>query len=531
MIFLLVIFLLLLGAAATYILPPERRTLRIVASLLPVAALGVLLAPISLPETFSIQWLPVQLFPQPPLFRADLTGVSFSVYLCCLLIAIEWTRPLRRNPNRIARGMIYLLTISGVIAFSATNALSTAITWAWIDFLSFFAVLALNREVEIDAQGIASSIHHSLGIFALNMLGNILILFPALQTSRDSLLDWSLVWNHNPSGLSAILFLAGVMLRLLVAPMQFTFSRSKSVSTGVEILLRILPVAAVLALLSRSWPPELALGSGHILSSWVCLFLGLVILMAGLQWWIASSPFERRGIFCFLVPIFALLSAFYLPTVDHIFLASGGILILGAGMVFLYSGFLPHRRWLSIFLVVWAVIFAGIPLSPMSLWILHIYAGVLSPASLAIALPLLLVHVLILSSLLHLAFEPVEEFPSNEPLFIFLYSLGLVVCLVFIFFPGWSAPFSFIDLILPIFLLAGAIGFWYLSRRLQRINASLSRFLEGLFRLQWLQNAFLFSFGHLSYWISGLESFLSGEGVMLWSLGIALLLYLAFRGG
>jgi hypothetical protein len=531
MIFLLVIFLLLLGAAATYILPPERRNLRIVASLLPAAALGLLLAPISLPDTFSIPWSPQQLFPYPPLFRADRIGVSFSVYLCCLLIAIEWTRPLRRSPGRIARGMIYLLTISGVAAFFAANAPAAALTWAWIDFLSFFAVLSLNREVEIDTQGVVSSIHHSLSIFSLNMIGTILILFPALQISSDTPPDWSGVWSHHPTGLSVILFFAGVTLRLLVAPLQYTFSRSRSVSTGVEILLRILPAAAVLSLLARSWPPQLSLGEGHMLSPWLYFFLGLVMLLAGLQWWIASSPFERRGIFCFLVPVLALFSAFFLPSVDKLFLASGAVLILGAGMVLLYSGFLPHRRWLSIFLLLWVILFAGVPYSPMSLWISQIYAGISSAASLAIAIPLLLVHILILSAMLHMAFEPVEEFPSNEPLFLFLYSLGLMVCLGFAFVPGWTAPLTAFTLIFPIFLLAGAVGFLYLSRRLQRINAPLSQFLENAFRLQWLQNALVAFFGQLSYGISGVESFLSGEGVMLWSLGIALLLFLAFRGG
>jgi hypothetical protein len=531
MIFLLVIFLLLLGAAATYILPPERRNLRIVASFLPLAALGILLAPISLPETFSIPWLPAQLFSQPPLFRADRVGISFSIYLCGLLFAIEWTRPLRRSPGRIARVMIYLLAISGIIAFSAANSPATALTWAWIDFLSFFAVLALNREVEIDAQGIASSIHHSLSIFALNMLGNILILFPVLQSSRDSLPDWSAVWNQSPSNLAVVLFLTGVMLRLLVAPLQYTFSRSRSLSTGVEILLRILPSAAVLSLLARAWPTQLSLGPGQMLTPWVCFFLGLVLLIGGLQWWIASSPFDRRSIFCFLIPVFALFSAFYLPSVDRLFLAAGGILILGTGIVLLYSGYLPHRRWLSGFLLLWVVIFAGFPLSPMSLWISRIYNGGSSAASLAIALPSLVVHILILSSLLHLAFEPVEEFPSNEPLFLILYSVGLTVCLGLIFFPGWAAPWTVFGLVFPVFLLVGAVGLWYLSQRLQRINAPLSQFLENTFRLQWLQNVLVGSFGLISNGVSGLESFLSGEGVMLWSLGIALLLYLAFRGG
>jgi hypothetical protein len=90
---------------------------------------------------------------------------------------------------------------------------------------------------------------------------------------------------------------------------------------------------------------------------------------------------------------------------------------------------------------------------------------------------------------------------------------------------------SFSSAVLPVVLLGVAAGFWFLARHLHRINAPLSRILENILRLQWLQNAMLLVFGLLSDWISGLESFLSGEGVMLWSLGIALLLFLAFRGG
>jgi hypothetical protein len=531
MIVLLVSFLLLIGAIATFFLPPEKRGLRIFASLLPIAALAILLSPIPLSKTFSIIWQPSQLFPEPPMFRADLTGVSFSLYLCCLLIGIEWTRPLRRSPGRTARIFIYILTVSGVIAFSASNALSVAIIWAWIDFLSFLAVLILNRSVEIDSSGITSSVYHSLSIFAINMLGNVLVLFPALQAPHNSLLDWAQVWQNTPTDLSVFLFLAGIILRLLVAPMQFTFSRSKSVSTGTEILLRILPVAAVLALLSRAWPPQLTLAPGNIFVPWACLFFALVILAAGLQWWIASSSFERRDIFFLLIPVFSLLTALLDPPVDRLFLASGGIYILGAGMVGLYPGFLPQRRWLSIFPILAVIIFSGIPFSPMSLWVAYVYPGLVSTPMLGIALPLLLGHIFLLSSILRLTFEPVEEFPPNEPLFLFLYSLGMSVCIIFIFYPGWNVRFSSGSIVFPVFLLAAAVGMFFLSRYIHRMNSPLSQFLEKTFRLQWLQNILISFFAQLASWISGLESFLSGEGVMLWSLGIALLIYLAFRGG
>lgn len=531
MIALLVVFLLLTGAIATFFLPPEKRGLRIFASLLPVAALALLLSPISLPKTFSIFWLPSQLFPEPPMFRADLAAVSFSVYLCCLLISIEWTRPLRRSPGRTARIIIYLLTVSGVIAFSASNALSVAITWAWIDFLSFMAVLVLNRSVDIDTEGVTSSIYHSLSIFAINMLGNVLVLFPALQAPHNSLLDWSQVWRTTPTDLSLLMFLIGITLRLVVAPLQFTFFRSKSSSTGAEILLRVLPAAAVLALLSKAWPTQLTLASSNMFVSWTCILFSLVILIAGLQWWISSSSYERRDIFFFLIPAFTLLTAFFHPPIDRLFQASGGIFILGAGIVFLYSGFLPQRRWLSIFPIAAVIIFSGIPYSPLSLWVSNVYPSLFSPSMIGIVLPLLLCHIFLLSSMLRLAFEPVEEFPPNEPLFLFLYSLGMGVSMIFLFYPGWNGHFSLASIVVPVLILASAVGLFRLSRSIHRINSPLSQFLENIFHLQWLQNILISFFSRAASWISGLESFLSGEGVILWSLGIALLIYLAVRGG
>ena len=124
-----------------------------------------------------------------------------------------------------------------------------------------------------------------------------------------------------------------------------------------------------------------------------------------------------------------------------------------------------------------------------------------------------------------------EEFPPNEPLFLFLYSLGMIICLIFLFYPGWNGRFSLGSIAVPVLLVAAAVGFFHLSRHIHRINSPLSQFLENIFRLQWLQNILISAFGRAASWISGLESFLSGEGVILWSLGIALLIYLAVRGG
>jgi hypothetical protein len=140
MVVLIVVFLLSIGAIAAFLLPPQHRVSHIAVSLVPVAALAVLLLRLPIPDSFAVSWSPMILFPEPLAFRAGPQSVPFAVYLCCLLILIEWTRPTRRSPGRSARVATYLLAISGIAACFASSPLAVIIVWAWIDFTSFLVV-------------------------------------------------------------------------------------------------------------------------------------------------------------------------------------------------------------------------------------------------------------------------------------------------------------------------------------------------------------------------------------------------------
>jgi hypothetical protein len=531
MILLIIFFLLSIGAVITFLVPPQQRAAHILVSLIPVAAVAALLLRLPLPDAFSISWFPSALFPDPLKFRADTSSIAFAIYLCCLLILIEWTRPLRLSPGRSSRVVIYMLTISGIVACFASNPLAVIVIWSLIDFLFFLSILFLESPVEIGLTGISSSLSHSMGVLAINMLGNILVLFSLFIGSSGSPLDWSILWSASPFNFSPNLFLAGILLRLLIAPMQFTFSRIQTTSTGTEILLRIVSPAAALCLLSKIWPSQPPLSGSGWGFSWLIIPLSVLLLAAGWQWCFSASAFGRRNIFFLILPSFAVLSAIVYPQTDSVFLAAGGMLILGGGILLMYIGYLSHRRWMAGFPIFLGILFAGIPFSPMTVWSDSLYPGLLSPSGILALIPLAVCHIFILCAIFRLAFETVEEFPSNEPLFLFTFAMGMVVCLLALFFPGWKGIDSLSSVAAPVLLLAGGIFLFFLVRRFQRTGTALFLLLERIFRLEWLQRALVFSFQKTAILVSAVESFLSGEGAMLWSLGIALLLYLVFRGG
>jgi hypothetical protein len=531
MIIIAVFFLLCIGAFATYLLPPQNRTSHILVSFIPAAALGALLLRLPLPDSFSVAWYPSDLFPEPLRFSAASRSISFAAFLCGALLMIEWTRPMRRSAGRSSRVAAYLLTASGVLACLASNPLSVIVLWSWIDFLSFLAVFFLKSPVEIGREGVSSSLTHSTGILAANMIGNILVLFSVFLGAADSPADFAIGWGDPAANLSTAILLAGVTFRLLVSPLLFTSSRMRTTSTGVDILLRIVSPAAVLCFLSNVWPPESALASGFPVPVFLAVLFSAVLLVGGWRWCAASSPFSRRDFFFLMLPPFGLLSALATPFADRIFPAVGAMLILGGAVLLVHIGFLVHRRWMAVFPIALGFLYAGIPFFPMSVWSLSVYPVLVDTSGIPVLLVLIFSQVFAVGAVFRSAFETVEEFPPNEPLFLLTFSFGMVACLALMLFPGWGGGSSAASFAAPAATLLGSASLAFFIHRSLRAGVSLLPLPETILFLERLQRGLVASFQKSAGVIAGVESFLSGEGAMLWSLGIALLLYLVFRGG
>ncbi|MBN1438306.1 MAG: hypothetical protein JW929_02765 [Anaerolineales bacterium] len=530
MILLIVLLLLSLGALATFFVPPEKRSAHIAVSLIPLAAMGMLLLPIRLPASLSIAWSPPSLFPDPLLFTAGPSAVVFAVFFCGLLLLIEWTRPMRQSPGRTARAVIYWLAVCGILACFAANPLAVILAWALIDISSFLAVFFMKSPVVIGMSGIAPSVSHAMGIFSANMLGSVFVFFSQLAGS-GSLAGWSLAEIASTPSISSVLFFCGILLRVAVSPLQFSVSHIQTPSTGTDVFLRVVSPAAGLCLLAGIWPAADFSTRGVPVFFWAVIPLLVLLLVGGWQWSASVSAYGRRGDFLYLLPLFILLSAVIAPRTEGLFLAGGGLLILGGGILLLYLGFLPHRRWTAAFLVLLGLFFSGAPFTPLSAWSSSVYPGLFSFSGFPVLLALAVSQIFILGALFRSAFESVETFPPNEPLFLTVFSMGMAAAFFLLCYPGWPGPSSLPAFAAPVLLLLGGGSWMALVRRFQRTETSLFRFLVQTLRLEGLQRGVSQLFRGVAGFFSGVEGFLSGEGAMLWSLGLALLFYLVLRGG
>jgi hypothetical protein len=528
LIVLLAVLILFLGAVCVLFLNPERRFLRLAAFLAPVLALISLLLPIPLPSTFQISWQPDSLFPDPLSFNASPVAVSFAVSFCVLLILLEWTRPFQTGSTRTARVLSFLLVIGGMIACASPTPLATALLWGWIDFLSFLSILLLSRSAVIGPRGISSSVSRSVGLLSMNFLGTALILIPVLTTPASAWATWTTVWSAQTSGPAVVLFLAGVGLRLVILPLQLSFAQRYTSSTRVDIILRLLTPAIVLSFLAQSWPAAALLPVGGPQVFWLSVFVAGLTLWCGLQWWFSISPFGRRDLFVLAVPSLAILSALQGGSASGVFHAAGLAVILGGGIILLYHGFIPGRRWLAAIPLFLFLLQCGLPDTPMH----QLIAGFLSGSVPAVYILAGLGQIFLLSALLRMAFEPTEEFPPVKGPAVWIFGLTMLLAAVFLLFPIMTAkePVAVTTLLFIAVSVAASIGLSFLARRFQRAGENLLHFLEGTFRLEWLRWLTGFLAGRVLFFGGLVENLFSGEGAMLWAFGLAILLLIILRG-
>jgi hypothetical protein len=186
---------------------------------------------------------------------------------------------------------------------------------------------------------------------------------------------------------------------------------------------------------------------------------------------------------------------------------------------------------MAAFPIALGLLLSGLPFGPASIWSSAVYPVLLSPSGFVYLLPLLIGQIFIVCAVFRLAFEPVDSFPSNEPVFLAVYSAGMIAALLALLFPGWTGVAAPGSVGFPLAVLAGSVLPIFLIRRLFRAGGSPVFNYKKIFQLEGLQRAVLYAFQKSAGAVTGMEAFLSGEGAMLWSLGIALLFYLVFLGG
>ncbi|MCX6026375.1 MAG: hypothetical protein NTY23_08980 [Chloroflexi bacterium] len=529
--------LLTVGALASLFAAPRRRLARILASASPLISLILLALPLPLPAEASLVWLPVSLAPEPLRFVLDDGGRALAFALLALLTALQWSRLDRPAARRSARTAAYLMTLAAIASFAAANPGALLLSWAWVDLLGFVLILMLRQSLpETAGEGAAPADIRPVAALALNSLGTLLVLvafLPALTIQGAAPSNLSLA---SAPVLSQLALLAGIALRLGVFPPQLALPRFGFSEGGYDVLVRLVPAAAGLRLLGQVWSPQAAVALGAGWMGWIVAFMCLSAFLGGVRWMVRHSARSAQTTLLAALLALAGLAVLHGAPPEPVTRAAGLVLLLGGGLMLQYRGHSRWQKWSAVWPVACAAIIAGLPFTPGAALGGALYGALIASRAWGVLLTAGLLHIMLVGNLLRLAFQSGQELPAGEKLVWLAYYGALTLCLaalvawpVLVFLggpwrPGLTGGVAFAAIAAGGLALAGA------ARRLRQPGEQALATLESLTRFDWLPRGLSSIASGAAGAVRRIDSIMSGESAMMWSLGIAVLIWVLLHG-
>jgi formate hydrogenlyase subunit 3/multisubunit Na+/H+ antiporter MnhD subunit len=480
-------------------------------------------------------WGPPSLLPVGLTLEADWRAWLYALAALVATLAALLTGAARPGGRRIVvRGAMLLLAFAGLAAFFVDNLIARIMAWAGLDLIYFLALILLARGGGMEPQAVLN--------LAFNSAGTLLALGAALLISRESpalsLRDAALTPQ------STLFITLAAVFRLGLFPLHLALPAEANVRQGLGTLLRLIPAAVALETVGRL----AVFGFAEPVRPWLTVFGAAAALVGATQLWNIGDP--RLGITYVVIAHsgLALLAGLWGGAQ-----ASAGLialalsLIAGAAPVFLSTGHDPERPLFSALPFLGALTLAGAPLTVGAIGLLGLYAGLMEADHWLALIVVLIAQVILVAGLTRTVLWPGQPLEGGT-LARASYFAGLALSVAFalsgvpliglltsalgepaVDVLGWGQPRG--PVALGLWLLATALGFvlWRFE------NAARSRAdvawaaLASLFRLDWLYRLLWDLIRGLAALIRNLAEVLEGEGAILWTLVVVLLVWLAFR--
>ncbi|HJW90748.1 MAG TPA: hypothetical protein VJ436_08920, partial [Anaerolineales bacterium] len=462
-------------------------------------------------------WTPESLFSSEPFLMVDWISWSYAVAIATLAVAVVLTDVARAAEADWSSWSASLVLASvGLLTVLAGNPLTLMLSWTAIDLTEFIILLSLVKDSSAREKIVIALTARVLG-------SGMLIAADLVARSSGEMLTFSYI----PARSSLFLLLASG-LRLGVLPLHLPFLRELPLRRGLGTTIRLVSSAAGLALLART-AQGLAEGNVEIPMADMLLGLaGLAALFAGVSWVLAANELEGRPAWILGMASLALASA--VRSQPEASQAWGLATLFSGGLLFLSS--IKDRRisWLT-FLGVLGI--SALPYSPA--WNgARLFAPPFTPwmvvylVSHAILMAGYGLHVLRAGKLL----SGVERWVW------LIYPFGLALLPVTHFLFGWwSRPIGAEAALTTWWVGVASLAIATLGVVWILRGAELPRFpltiLESIFSLNWLYRLLWGIYQSTSRLVAFLTTVFEGEGGILWTLLILVLLIslLARNGG
>jgi hypothetical protein len=492
-----------------------------------ISWLFVMYLRLQIPEVLVIaKWSPPALFNASPQFLLDRTSWPYLFSLATLIFAVLLSVTARAQYNTSPYSLIGSLAMIalGMMAVLAGNPLTLMSMWVAIDVVELIILLSSLNEVQIGQRAIVS--------FGSRMIGTMILAWIVISNQGvTGSFQTGFDLNQIPSQ-AGIYILLSVGLRMGVFPLHLPFTQEPRLRQSLGSVMRLVPMASSLVLLGRL--------SGNVVSPALTPYLlGLAVLAAfycGIMWLVSKDELLGRPYWLIGWASLALICA--INGMSNLSIAWGITAILPGGLLFLYSARDPQLRFLP---VLGLIGITGLPFMPAASG----WQGLVGEHFSFISLLVLITHSLFLVGYARHAWRPAEEMSKVERWTRIIYPAGLFVLIVGDFVLGvWGWPGSrtlgiwwaglasvaLMDLIIFLYYRYYSLPETSpLVKTLQMIFPvesfrKTSDFLMKILRLDWFYQLVSWGFNGFSLFIGGVNGILEGDGGVLWSIVILILL-------
>jgi len=433
-----------------------------------------------------------------------------------------------------------MITALGLLAIQAGTSLTMMMAWVLLDLLEVFHLLrqqGTSTLVQPDEK-FNPRIIISYGV----RIASILLLFMATMQGWSVVGDFDLTQIPTNAG---FVFLLAAGLRLGVFPLnmpffaEFSDSKRPTMRRGVGNIIRLTPAAASLGLLARL-PADLITPE---LAGWMPLFMGLLalaVLYAAVKWLSAVDEIQGRPYWMIAWASFAAVSV--LNGAPKASIAWGMVMILPGSLLFL---FYPRVQRINFLLYFGLIGLLGLPYTlAASGWV-----GLVASGFNIWTVVFIIAHGLMVLGFLDRALQPGGTAGTLESWARIVFPLSLIfiiqatIALGLIGWPDaltpgvwWLAMISNLLILIAVILINrfGASSPYFQLPANSGVRKGVDWLfprLEPIFRLEWIYQLVWSAYRFLGKTMKTFSVILEGEGGILWTVLLLVLLITLLTGG
>lgn len=440
-----------------------------------------------------------------------------SLAVAVVLTSAVWFRS-KEEANPWAWGGILVITAAGMVAVLSGSPLSLILSWTMLDVIDLVFLLWTpsgafsNQVVLLFSSRLCGTLVAGAALVVSAAAGNVMT-FAELPASAGLLL----------------LFAAG--LRLGVIPLHLPYTKEEGTRRGVGTVMRLVTPGASLVILGR-------LPAAVVPPNWAYLFLAFTSLAAlyGAAMWTTSKN-ELAGRPYWLICLAGMAVGCSIRGQPSSAPVWGVIMVLGGGMTFLHT----LKQYRTLYAALLFILLSGLPFTPAAVG----WSGLIVYPISILDFVLLISHSVFLFGTLYHSLRGEREGEGIESWSRLVYFLGLAL----LFGSVWAASIlvtkSFRSTHLwwasglsAVLAVTGVVYFFFRKKPLKLIRArsgwmgfSLSKLwtiVAGILSLRWLYQFMYYWLQFLKKVVDLFSTVLEGEGGVLWTLVLLVLMVTIF---